>query len=165
MRPAVVRGEELVDQEAPRAVAAARERVEDEQLRGRIGTTCRPREPSTADVVDTAAPERECAGDRLQHRGFEEPLLVVGHLERRAANAARRRGCGAGQRTRLLREQDLVDDMDDAVRRLDVGRRHAGAAHGHLASVDPDRDGLAVEGLGERSVTTLAAGTLPLTTW
>jgi hypothetical protein len=57
--PALVRGDELVDDEASRAAAAARERVEDEQLRGRVGTTCGPREPPTPGVVDTSAPEGE----------------------------------------------------------------------------------------------------------
>ena len=100
---AVVRGEELVDQEAPGALAAARQRVEDEQLGGRIGTTCRPRKLPTPGVVDTSTPERQGGGDRLHHRALEEPLFVAGHLRGRVANAARRRGCGAGRRAGVVR--------------------------------------------------------------
>jgi len=166
VRPAGVRAEELVDQEAPRALAAARERVEDEQLRRRVGTTCRPHEPSTPDVVDTSAPERECAGDRLQHRGFEEPLLVAGHPEGPVANAARRRGCGAGRRTGvsygistlLTTWMTPFDALTSAV----VTRAPPTDTLPPVTRIETD---LPLSVLAERSVTTLAAGTLPLTTW
>ena len=71
--------QERIDQHAPSAaVRAARQSVEDEELRRRVGVTRGRRQSTQARVVETAAPESESRGDRLEHRAVEKLAPLTG---------------------------------------------------------------------------------------
>jgi hypothetical protein len=80
MRPAAgIGAQERIEKHPARAaVRAARQSVEDEEPRRRVGVPHGRRRSMQARVVETVAPESESRGDRPEHRAVEQLAPLTG---------------------------------------------------------------------------------------
>ena len=99
------------------------------------------------------------ASEPLQDRAARHGRLVPADVSPLVPGAA---GPRRAREAVLAGDQDLVDDVDDAVGGADVRRGDAGAADAHGLAADADADALAVERLDRAALDDLGRGQLAL---